>query len=644
MAKNTLPNIQNKQKGRGSTVASIGKKFMGKQGDMSKGGTKPKKQRGKTAGKRGSGRYSVGRPQRASNQSEALNRIVEGSTVTKNNPVIAAGKDNQNYIKKAFDVYTNLANFIKKSVGDLVQKVKTILGVSKEATSVVSTTEAPKTASSPSIEENRESSIAQEKQLETATESVSELGHIRHVLEKMLKLTEKLLEKSGGGGGGTLQTLANTLTVASLLKGGGGKAIAKTLGGRASQLGSIAAKGGLTRLATVRGASKPVTALAKTSDKIVKGVSGAKEKIVETGGKLAGKAGKALGFGTKMGASGAAGAASSVATGAAESAASGAASSVATGAAGSAASGAASSAGGTVAGNAAGQSGGFFSKLLNPLSKFKSSIGKMAPKLLKTITKIPVISTLIEGFFAAKDIQDIKNNPDMSPEEKRKAIGNRIGSGLGGIVGAALGGAALTTLPIPGATIIGAILGDLAGRWIVDTLMESFGGGDTVYKMFSAIPGLGSYIQIDEDSKKQAEAEANASKPFVDTPPPPPPPPGKDFDVVKAEPTSLAQAITPQGNTTPQLMSNAEVTPTTPSASGEAVRQQTQASINADIQQKAITQQSPQASKTEINNYNTNVSGGSGGGVKENSAAMPSSPPDSTMQKMLSGNVGGVST
>ena len=625
---NTLPNIQNQQKGKGSTVASIGRKFMGKQGDMSKGGTKPKKQRGKTAGKRGSGRYSVGRPQRASNQSEALNRIVEGSTVTKNNPVIAAGKDNQNYIKKAFDVYTNLANFIKKSVGDLVQKVKTILGVSKEATSVVSTTEAPKTASSPSIEENRESSIAQEKQLETATESVTELGHIRHVLEKMLKLTEKLLEKSGGGGGGTLQTLANTLTLASLLKGGAGGAVAKTLGGKASQLGNIAAKGGLTRLAKARGASKPITALAKTSDKIAKGVSGAKEKIAETGGRLAGKAGKALGFGTKMGASSAAGAASSVAAGAAESAASG----------------AASSAGGTVAGNAAGQSGGFFSKLLNPLSKFKTSIGKMAPKLLKTITKIPVISTLIEGFFAAKDIQDIKNNPDMSPEEKRKAIGNRIGSGLGGIVGAALGGAALTALPIPGATIIGAILGDLAGRWIVDTLMESFGGGDTVYKMFSAIPGLGSYIQIDEDSKKQAEAETNASKSFVDTPPPPPPPPGKNFDVVKAEPTSLAQAITPEGSTAAQSIPSVEVTPTTAAASGEAVRQQTQASINADIQQKAVAQQAPQASKTEINNYNTNVSGGSGGGVKENSEAMPSSPPDSTMQKMLSGNVGGVST
>ena len=628
MAKNTLPNIQNQQKGKGSTVASIGKKFMGKQGDMSKGGTKPKKQRGKTAGKRGSGRYSVGRPQRASNQSEALNRIVEGSTVTKNNPVIAAGKDNQNYIKKAFDVYTNLANFIKKSVGDLVQKVKTILGVSKEATSVVSTTEAPKTASSPSIEENRESSIAQEKQLETATESVTELGHIRHVLEKMLKLTEKLLEKSGGGGGGTLQTLANTLTLASFLKGGAGGAVAKTLGGKASQLGNIAAKGGLTRLAKARGASKPITALAKTSDKIAKGVSGVKEKIAETGGRLAGKAGKALGFGTKMGASGAAGAASSVAAGAAESAASG----------------AVSSAGGTVAGNAAGQSGGFFSKLLNPLSRFKTSIGKMAPKLLKTITKIPVIGTLIEGFFAAKDIQDIKNNPDMSPEEKRKAIGNRIGSGLGGIVGVALGGAALTALPIPGATIIGAILGDLAGRWIVDTLMESFGGGDTVYKMFSAIPGLGSYIQIDEDSKKQAEAETNASKSFVDTPPPPPPPPGKNFNVVKAEPTSLAQAITPEGSTTAQSIPSVEVTPTTAAASGEAVRQQTQASINADIQQKAVAQQAPQASKTEINNYNTNVSGGSGGGVKENSEAMPSSPPDSTMQKMLSGNVGGVST
>ena len=644
MAKNTLPNIQNQQKGKGSTVASIGKKFMGKQGDMSKGGTKPKKQRGKTAGKRGSGRYSVGRPQRASNQSEALNRIVEGSTVTKNNPVIAAGKDNQNYIKKAFDVYTNLANFIKKSVGDLVQKVKTILGVSKEATSVVSTTEAPKTASSPSIEENRESSIAQEKQLETATESVTELGHIRHVLEKMLKLTEKLLEKSGGGGGGTLQTLANTLTLASFLKGGTGGAVAKTLGGKASQLGNIAAKGGLTRLAKARGASKPITALAKTSDKIAKGVSGAKEKIAETGGRLAGKAGKALGFGTKMGASGAAGAVSSVAAGAAESAASGAVSSVAAGAAESAASGAVSSAGGTVAGNAAGQSGGFFSKLLNPLSRFKTSIGKMAPKLLKTITKIPVIGTLIEGFFAAKDIQDIKNNPDMSPEEKRKAIGNRIGSGLGGIVGVALGGAALTALPIPGATIIGAILGDLAGRWIVDTLMESFGGGDTVYKMFSAIPGLGSYIQIDEDSKKQAEAEINASKSFVDTPPPPPAPPGKDFDVVKAKPTSLAQAITPEGSTTAQSIPSVEVTPTTAAASGEAVRQQTQASINADIQQKAVAQQAPQASKTEINNYNTNVSGGSGGGVKENSEAMPSSPPDSTMQKMLSGNVGGVST
>ena len=78
------------------------------------------------------------------------------------------------------------------------------------------------------------------------------------------------------------------------------------------------------------------------------------------------------------------------------------------------------------------------------------------------------IATVIESLFAAWDVRKILKDPEMSPIEKKKAIGKRLGEALFGVLGGAIGaviGQIAIPIPFVGA-LIGAIGGDLAGRFI----------------------------------------------------------------------------------------------------------------------------------------------------------------------------------
>lgn len=650
-----IPNTQKGNRGSGSVVASIGKNFLNKQqqlGKAGKTGSRPSKSRGAKASARGQRRGKQAQVSRPSSTSEAMEKIVNSSTVTNKN-VTAGG--NSAFYKKAFDVYTNLINFVKKSVQDLVQKVKTIIGLSRETKqpNEVSNTNisgSPKITGAPSVEETRETAEEKEKQTEIQTDSLSELSKINVTLEKIRKLVEKGGLGGAGGGGGLLDTVSDVVNIASFMRGGRGGAAGGA--SKLSRLGGIAKGGGLGKLAAARNASKPVQALARGSDKIVKTATAAKEGVKNFAGRAAGKASQMLGFGAKMGTA-AAGVAS---------AGGGAASGIASGAA----SGAAGSVAGGAAGGAAGSSGGWFSNLmgkLNPKEAIKKIINSGAGKILKAVTKVPVIGTIIEGFFAAADIQEIKNNPDMSPEEKRKAIGNRIASGLGGMIGGSLlasGATALSATGIPTFLLSGLAyyLGDMAGRWLTGTLMESIGGGETVYNLFSSIPGLGKYIAIDEDQQseeagKDVSSEVAAMEQGEPLPPPPPP-------TATPEPASLSSTMerTPSSSENATPSAPAQKTPEIQVTPEEFKKDPIGSYMklkSMDEDQRIATEMalreaisgrnsgSSGQSSNVVNNYYNNTSGGGSAG-NESSAATPSASPDPTMQKMLSENVGGVST
>jgi len=95
-------------------------------------------------------------------------------------------------------------------------------------------------------------------------------------------------------------------------------------------------------------------------------------------------------------------------------------------------------------------------------------LGKFVKTLMPVAKRIPIISSLIELFFAKGDIADYKQeraeNKISTDQELYKKAGNRVLEGIGGVLGGA-GGAALGLVGGPLGALFGGYLGDKAGRY-----------------------------------------------------------------------------------------------------------------------------------------------------------------------------------
>ena len=158
--------------------------------------------------------------------------------------------------------------------------------------------------------------------------------------------------------------------------------------------------------------------------------------------------------------------------------------------------------------------------LKNPKAFLKGLVSKAggASGILKTgIKKIPIIGSLIEGLFTVLDIKNIRNNPELTKEEKKKQIGSRIAQGIGGVLGAAIvGGAGSVLLPGLG-SILGAIGGDMAGRFLGDIVANMIGPE----KIYNVVSSLIPAISVDSDElpsgipEEFADAGAVSSQTFA---------------------------------------------------------------------------------------------------------------------------------
>jgi hypothetical protein len=106
------------------------------------------------------------------------------------------------------------------------------------------------------------------------------------------------------------------------------------------------------------------------------------------------------------------------------------------------------------------------------------------------------------------DIKSIKNDPELSPDEKKERIGRTLVGTLGQALGS-VGGGALGSLALPG---IGTLLGTFGGMWVGEKLAGLLAdaiGGRGIYDMVASIPGVGSLIEVGgaEDQKDNAGAE-----------------------------------------------------------------------------------------------------------------------------------------
>ncbi len=145
---------------------------------------------------------------------------------------------------------------------------------------------------------------------------------------------------------------------------------------------------------------------------------------------------------------------------------------------------------------AAKPTGGFFSRMMggakNLVSKAGEKLGSLkglvggAGGLGKMV--MGALGPVLESFFAWQDIDSIKGQSNLSPQEKKKQIGMRVGQAIGSVAGTIGLGAALG----PAGSMISAALDTFGigpgalGSWLVEKL-----GGEKVYDLAaSVIPAL----------------------------------------------------------------------------------------------------------------------------------------------------------
>ena len=151
---------------------------------------------------------------------------------------------------------------------------------------------------------------------------------------------------------------------------------------------------------------------------------------------------------------------------------------------------------------------------------FKGSLGK----ILKTVVKVPVIGTLLEGVFATMKVKDIMANKEMSPKDKQEAVGRvvmrSIGGTLGGVIAASL--AQLANVA-PGLGLVIGPLAYLGGDWLGRKAADWIGGFDGVDEKMGEVTGNVFGLDYAEGAKakepevKPAETKVDVPKPEGDT-------------------------------------------------------------------------------------------------------------------------------
>ena len=127
---------------------------------------------------------------------------------------------------------------------------------------------------------------------------------------------------------------------------------------------------------------------------------------------------------------------------------------------------------------ASGGGGGIFKTLkglvknLNPGKMLGSLVKKSGPKLLKTIFgKVPVLGAVLEGIFASSDIKSMVSEGGKE-KEVQQAVGKRGLQALGSVGGSALG-AVVGSFAGPVGTFLGAMGGEMAGRYLSGALADN---------------------------------------------------------------------------------------------------------------------------------------------------------------------------
>jgi hypothetical protein len=458
---------------------------------------------------------------------------------------------------------------------------------------------------------------------------------------------EKILKKigtggGGGEGGGWLDTAADAAMLASLLKG-------RTKGGTLARIAKIATSSKLGALAKVRGASAPVTMTAKAIDTTTKAATGTKSAITGTASKFGAKILSRLGFGTALGAAG--------------SAAPAIAQSVAPVAAGiqnipgqgfvmqppstpttSPAQLLSTPASTTAQAAAAAPKPGFFGRMLqtarnigtgavgmvqqlgqgglelakaikNPMAFLKGP-GKNV--ILPALKRVPLLGTAIEGIIGYLNIPAIQQDPNLTPEQKKEAIGAELGKRMGSLIGTTIG-SAVGLVGGPLGSILGGIIGMYGGEYVGNLVAETIGPKE-VYEFAASVPGIGDWFKKGVEAPTTAEGQAKVETPSLQE---------------AMTPATQSQQPSVEFGGTPRT----QLAPAAQMQTSESVQYQTNKSINNELSAMPQTDNRPLVINNYYNNSKTSVAGGgSSSAIASDGNAIP--PDESGMQALLTRDLG----
>jgi len=210
----------------------------------------------------------------------------------------------------------------------------------------------------------------------------------------------------------------------------------------------------------------------------------------------------------------------------------------------------------------------------NPGAFLKGNMGK----ILGGMKSLGPITSAIEGVIGAFNIYSLKNDPNLSPEQKKEAIGaeisKRFGSAVGGIIGGGLG-----TAIGPIGTVLGGVAGAMGGEWVGNQIADII-GPKGIYDFVSSIPLIGDSIKVEGTSPS-----AETTQPTTGT--------------ISPTPT----AATPTGQQANAMEMNRRGT----EELRDYAAKQSQAQAAFVNQQKTATANMYNQNNTVVNNYNDDL-------------------------------------
>jgi hypothetical protein len=251
----------------------------------------------------------------------------------------------------------------------------------------------------------------------------------------------------------------------------------------------------------------------------------------------------------------------------------------------------------------------------NPMAFLKGP-GKNV--ILPALKRVPLLGTAIEGIIGYLNIPAIQQDPNLTPEQKKEAIGAELGKRMGSLIGTTIG-SAVGLVGGPLGSILGGVIGTYGGEYVGNLIAEAIGPKE-VYEFAASVPGIGDWFKKGVEAPTTAEGQAKVETPSLQE---------------AMTPATQSQQPSVEFGGTPRT----QLAPAAQMQTSESVQYQTNKSINNELSAMPQTDNRPLVINNYYNNSKTSVAGGgSSSAIASDGNAIP--PDESGMQALLTRDLG----